>query len=172
MRLTHVVSVFYALVSGLSESWLSIIGGGFVAAIITLIFNVWWDTRKAKYAEEWEFKRYRANLIHHSRIGLMDAFFGAKSELEFLAGTLETMVSSLDLLTQEAEKMVKQAGGQGLTVAQLEEQKNAILQPIRQYNTQQIQLRWNQHEQKVKELQAKSESILSLLQPLVAARFV
>jgi hypothetical protein len=173
------VSAFYAFVqaqpapsqqphaSGLSEPWLSIIGGGLVAAIATLIFNAWWDTRKTKSAEDWEFKRYRANLIHHSRIGLMDTFFGYKSELEFLAGTLETMVSSLDLLTKKTEEMIKQAGGQGLTVAQLEERKNAILQPFQQYNAQQIQLRWNQHEQKAKDLQAKAESIFSLLQPLV-----
>src|SRR5258708_19036792 len=153
--------------SGLSEPWLSIIGGGLVAAIATLLFNAWWDTRKAKNAEDWEFKRYRANLIHHSRIGLMDAFFGYKSELEFLAGTLEAMVNSLELLTKKTEEMIKQAGGQGLTVAQLEEQKNAVLQPYQQYNAQQIVLRWNQHEQKAKDLQAKAESIFGVLQPLV-----
>jgi len=152
---------------GLSEPWLSVVGGGFVAAVLTLVFNAWWDTKKAKNAEDWEFKRYRANIIHHSRIGLMDCFFGAKSELEFLAGTLETLVGSLDALAKTAEGIVKQAGGQPLTVAQLDERKNALLQPYQQYNQQQIQLRWNQHELKAKELQAKAESLLYVLQPLV-----
>jgi hypothetical protein len=154
---------------GMSEPWLSVVGGGLVAAILTLAFNAWWDKKKAEQVEDWEWRRYKANLVHHSWVGLMDAFFSAKSELEFLSGTLDTLVSSLNLLTMKAEELIKQAGGQGLTVAELEERKNAALQPFNQYNAQQIQLRWNQHEQKANELQAKAEAILATVQPLVPA---
>jgi len=47
--------------SWLTEPFLSVVGGGLVAAILTLGFNAWWDRNKQKLAEEWEFKRYEAN---------------------------------------------------------------------------------------------------------------
>jgi hypothetical protein len=59
----------------MTELLLSTIGGGLVAALVTIGFNVWWDTKKDNSAKDWEFKRSRANLIHGASFGLLDAFF-------------------------------------------------------------------------------------------------
>jgi hypothetical protein len=59
------------------EPYLSIIGGGLVAAVITLVFNALWDKHKQKLMEDWEFKRYQANAIHFSTMGLMEAYFSS-----------------------------------------------------------------------------------------------
>lgn len=68
----------------MQEPFLSIVGGGLIAAIITIAFNVYWDNKKQKASEDWEFRRYQANLVHHSTAGLMEAFFSAKSEMLYL----------------------------------------------------------------------------------------
>ena len=72
----------------LVEPFLSIVGGGLVAAIVTIGFSAWWDTRKQKVIEDWEFKKYEANLIHFSTAALMDAFFTAKIEMYYLTWVL------------------------------------------------------------------------------------
>lgn len=152
-----------------TEPFLSIIGGGLVAAVLTILFNMWWDRKKQAIAEDWEFKRYQANLIHFSTAGLMEAFFSGKAELDYLTGMLQTLLSTLDQLAVAADTIVRQQGGPDLTVAELEQRKAALLQPFRNYNQQQVDLRWNQYEQKVKDLDAKAEVHLTTLKPLVPA---
>lgn len=152
-----------------AEPFLSIIGGGLVAAVLTILFNMWWDHKKQAIAEDWEFKRYQANLIHFSTAGLMEAFFSGKAELDYLTATLQLLLNGLDQLTATADAIVRQQGGPGLTVAELERRKAELLQPFQNYNQQQVQLRWNQYEQKVMNLDAKAEVHLTTLKPLVPA---
>jgi hypothetical protein len=151
----------------MTEPLLSIVGGGLVAALVTIGFNVWWDIKKERSARDWEFKRYRANLINIAAFGLMDAFFAAKTEIDYLVGTLGTLWAVLEQLSVQADAIVRQQGGPQLTVAELERRKNELLQPFKTYNQQQVDLRWNQYEQKVKDLEAKAQSYLSVLEPLI-----
>lgn len=118
-------------------------------------------------AEDWEFRRYHANQIHIATFGLMEVFFAAKTEIYFLAATLETLLGALNQLRAQADAIVRQQGGPQLTVAQLEQRKAELLQPFEKYNNEQVGLRWNQFEQKSKELQAKAEGYMSVLQPLI-----
>lgn len=150
------------------ELWLSIIGGGLSAAIATIIFNVWWDTRKQKSAEDWEFKRYHANMIHFAMTGLMETFFAAKSEMFYLTNVLETLLGTLHQLATQADQIVRQQGGPQLTVAELEQRKQALLQPFQRFNQEQVNLRWSQYEQKAKENHAKAEMHLAALKSLIA----
>lgn len=151
------------------EPWLSVVGGGLAAAVLTLIFNVCWDWRKQKLAEDWEFRRYHANQIHIATIGLMEAFFTAKTEIYYLTCTLETLSGSLNQLAAQADAIVRQQGGPELVVAELERRKAELLHPFQKYNQEQVLLRWNLFEQKSKELSAKAESYMNTLQPLVPA---
>ncbi len=153
----------------MSEPLLSIIGGGLAAALLTIAFNVWWDKKKQELAEDWEFRRYHANQIHFATLGLMEVFFAAKTEIYFLACTLETLLAGLNQLATQADAIVRQQGGPQLTIVELEHRKAELLQPFQTYNAQQVTLRWNQFEQKTKELQAKAEAYMSVLQPLVPA---
>lgn len=150
----------------MNETWLSVIGGG-LAAVLTFFSNIWWDSRKQKLVEDWDFRRYHANQIRFATFGLMEVFFGAKTEIYFLSCTLETLLGTLNQLAMQADQIVRQQGGPELTVAQLEQRKIALLQPFQRYNGEQVSLRWNQFEQKSKELQAKAEAHMSVLQPLV-----
>ena len=154
----------------MTEPFLSIVGGGLAAALVTIVFNVLWDKKKEKSSQDWEFKRYRANLIHVAAFGLMDAFFAAKTELEYLVGTLAVLVTGLEKLSVQADAIVRQQGGPQLTVTELEQRKAELLQPFNTYNQQYVDLRWNQYEQRVKDLEAKAESYLSLLEPLIPAK--
>jgi hypothetical protein len=149
------------------EPWLSILGGGLAAALVTIAFNVWWDKQKQKLSEDWEFRRYHANQVHLATAGLMEVFFAAKIEIYFLTCTLETLLAGLNQLTTQADAIVRQQGGPQLTIAELEQRKAQLLQPFQTYNGQQVSLRWNQFEQKSKELQAKAEAYISVLQPLI-----
>jgi hypothetical protein len=151
----------------MTEPLLSIVGGGLAAAVVTIGFNVWWDKQKERGAQDWEFKRYRANLIHGAAFGLLDVFFSAKTEIEYLVGTLGTLAAALGQLTMQADAIVRQQGGPQLTIVELERRKAELLQPFETYNQQQVNLRWNQYEQKVKDLEAKAQSYLSVLQPLI-----
>jgi hypothetical protein len=151
----------------LTEPFLSIVGGGLAAAVITIIFSVSWDWRKQKLSEDWEFRRYHANQIHHATFGVTEAFFSAKAELYFLTATLETMLASLNQLGVQADAIIRQQGGPQLTVAELEQRKAQALQPFQTYNQQQVNIRWNQYEQKAKDLHAKVEVHLMVLQPLI-----
>ena len=92
----------------MTETLLSIVGGGLAAALVTIGFNVWWDKKKESSAKDWEFRRYRANLIHGAAFGLMDAFFGAKTEIEYLVGTLGTLWAVLEQLSVQADAIVRQ----------------------------------------------------------------
>ena len=151
----------------MNETWLSVIGGGLAAAVLTFFSNIWWDSRKQKLLEDWDFRRYHANQIRFATFGLMEVFFGAKTEIYFLSCTLEILLGTLNQLAMQADQIVRQQGGPELTVAQLEQRKIALLQPFQRYNGEQVSLRWNQFEQKSKELQAKAEAHMSVLQPLV-----
>jgi len=152
-----------------SEPMLSIIGGGLFAAIVTAAFNVWWDIKKQRRDEDWQFKRYQANLIHLCITGLMESFFAAKAEMLYLTSTLETLLATLNALTTQADAIVRQQGGPELTVAQFEARKQQLLQPFQKFNQEQVNLRWNQYEQKAKENHAKAELHLTTLQPLITA---
>jgi hypothetical protein len=152
----------------MSDPWLSVVGGGLAAAVITLVFNVWWDTHKRKWLEDWEFKRYHANLVHIAMSGLMESFFAAKAELLYLTSTLELLLGILNQLTAQADQIVRQAGGPQLTVAELEQRKQALLQPFQRFNGEQVNLRWNQYEQKAKENHAKAEMHLTELKTLIS----
>ena len=128
--------------------WLSIIGGGLVSVLITIGFNVYWDIKKQRLLEDWEFRRYQANQIHLATVGVMEAFFAAKAELYFLFYTLETLAGSLAGLNSQADAIVKQQAGPELTATELEQRKAQWLQPFQDFNQKQVTLRWNQHEQK------------------------
>lgn len=150
------------------EPWLSIIGGGLAAALVTIIFNALWDGHKQKLAEDWEFRRYHANMIHFAMTGLMETFFAAKSEMYYLTNVLETLLGTLKQLAAQADQIVRQQGGPQLTVAELEQRKQALLQPFQQFNQEQVNLRWSQYEQKAKENHAKAEMHLAALKSLIA----
>jgi hypothetical protein len=152
---------------GVPEPWLSIIGGGLAAALLMIIFNALWDVRKQKMAEDWEFKRYEANQIHFAIAGIMEAYFSAKSEMYYLTSTLESLLATLNQLAAQADQIVRQQGGPELTVAVLEQRKQALLQPFQNFNQQQVALRWNQYEQKAKENHTKAEVHLATLKFLV-----
>ena len=154
----------------MQEPWLSIVGGGLIAAVATIAFNAWWDLKKQKSSEDWEFRRYEANLIHFSTTGLMEAFFAARMEMFYLTSTLASLLASLNQLAERAEPIVRQQSGPALTVSELEERKRQLLQPFETFNQQQVTLRWNQYEQKVKELHAKAEVNLITLKALVESR--
>jgi len=94
-----------------SDTWASIIGGGLAAALLTLLFNALWDVRKERKAEDWEWRRYRANLVHGSTFGLMELFFAAKTEIDYLVGALNTLVITLQQLEQEADALVRVQAG-------------------------------------------------------------
>lgn len=151
------------------DTWLSIIGGGLVAALLTISFNAYWDRQKERRAEDWEFRRYRANLIHMASMGLMEVYFSAKTEIEYLVGTLGTLAVTFQQLEAQAEHLVRAQVGPGLTVVQLEQGKAALLQPFQQYNRQQVDLRWNQYEQKMKDLESRAATYVSVLAPLITA---
>lgn len=153
-----------------AEPFLSIVGGGLIAAIVTIVFNAYWDSRKQNIAEDWEFRRYQANLIHYSTAGLMEAFFSGKSELLYLTSTLEVLLATLNQLAAQADQIVRQQGGPALTVAELEQRKQQLLQPFQNFNNQQVVLRWNQYEQKAKENHGKAEVHLTTLQRLIPAQ--
>jgi hypothetical protein len=153
----------------MSEPWLSVVGGGFVAAVLTLVFNAWWDSRKQKMAEDWEFKRYQANQIHFSTAGIMEAYFSAKTEMVYLTSTLESLLATLNQLAAQADQIVRQQGGPELTVAVLEQRKQALLQPFQKFNQEQVNLRWGQYEQKAKENHTKAEVHLATLKFLIPA---
>src|ERR1019366_4939614 len=152
-----------------SDTYLSIVGGGLVAAVVTTVANIFWDQKKQKLSEDWELRRYQANLIHFSTAGLMEAFFSAKSELLYMTSTLELLLGTLNQLTAQADQIVRQQGGPQLTVAELEQRKQQLLQPFQSFNAQQVTLRWNQYEQKAKENHAKAEVHLTTLKHLVPA---
>jgi hypothetical protein len=152
-----------------TEPFLSIVGGGLVAAISTIAFNVYWDIRKQKASEDWEFRRYQANVIHRSIAGLMDAYFSGKSEMLYLTSTLEGLLATLNQLSGQADQIVRQQGGPALTVAELERRKQQALEPFKKFNSEQVTLRWNQYEQKAKENHAKAEIHLTTLKPLIPA---
>ena len=147
--------------------WLSVVGGGLVSVLITIGFNVYWDKKKQQLLEDWEFRRYHANQIHVATAGLVEAFFESKAEMYFLFYTLETLAGTLTQLTSQAEAIVRQQARPELTAAELEQRKAQWLQPFQKFNQEQVTLRWNQHEQKAKEMQAKAETHLSELQPLI-----
>ena len=86
----------------------------------------------------------------------------------YLTSTLETLLATLTRLTAQADQIVRQQGGPGLTVAELEQKKNQLLQPFQKFNADQVTLRWTQYEQKAKENQAKAEIHLATLRPLVS----
>lgn len=150
------------------EPWLSIIGGGLAAAIVTAIFSLLWDKKKQKMAEDWEFKRYEANQIHFAMAGIMEAYFSAKAEMYYLTSSLASLLASLQQLTTQADQIVRQQGGPELTVAQLEQRKRDLLQPFEKFNQDQVNLRWNQYEQKAKENHTKAEVHLATLKFLIA----
>jgi hypothetical protein len=152
-----------------TDAWLSIVGGGLAAAVVTIIFNVWWDGRKQKMAEDWEFKRYHANIIHLSTAGLMEAYFASKNELYYLTSTLGALLATLNQLAAQADQIVRQQGGPELTVAALEERKRQLLQPFQKFNDDQVHARWFQWEQKAKENHTKAEIHLTALKPLIPA---
>lgn len=151
----------------MTDPWLSIVGGGLAGAFVTIVFNAWWDTRKQKMAEDWEFKRYHASMIHLSTVGFMEAYFAYKNELYYLTIMLESLLAALNQLTAQADQIVRQQGGPELTVEALEEKKRQLLEPFRKFNQEQVNARWNQYEQKAKENHTKAEIHLTALQPLI-----
>jgi hypothetical protein len=97
----------------------------------------------------------------------MEAYFSAKTGMYYITTTLESLWASLNQLSAQADQIVRQQGGPALTVAELEQRKQQLLQPFQTYNTQQVGLRWNQYEQKAKENHAKAEINLMTLKPLI-----
>ncbi|MGH9701047.1 MAG: hypothetical protein ACRD52_16530 [Candidatus Acidiferrales bacterium] len=167
LHFTLVLSLPEARMRDMGEPWLSVIGGGFVAAVVTLGFNVWWDIRKQKIVEEWQFKRYQANQIHFATAAIMEAYFAAKTELYYLTNTLENLLGTLNQLTAQADQIVRQQGGPELSVVALEQRKQQLLQPFQKFNQEQVTLHWNQYSQKAKENQTKAEIHLATLKSLV-----
>lgn len=150
----------------MSESWLSVVGGGLAAAVVTILFGVFWDYKKQKMAEDWEFKRYEANQIHYATVALLDSYFEAKSELLFLTSTLTVLHIALTQLEVQADTLIRQQGGAALTVQELERRKQEMLQPFKGFSDQQVRLRWGQYELKARDNHAKAEAQLMTLQRL------
>lgn len=153
----------------MADPWLSIVGGGLAGALVTIAFSAWWDTHKQKISEDWEFKRYQASQIHFATTGMMEAYFGAKTEIYYLTSTLEALGAALNQLAVQADQIVRQQGGAQLTVADLEQRKQALLQPFQKFNQEQVMLRWGQYEQKAKENHTKAEVHLMTLKSLIPA---
>jgi hypothetical protein len=150
-----------------SDSWLSIVGGGLVAAIVTIAFNAYWDTRKEKRAEDWEFRRYQANVVHACAAGLREAFYAATMEFDYLVAALGLFLTNLQQIDARADAIVRQQGGPALTVEQLEQRKAQLMEPFRAFNDQQVHIRWNTYEQKGKELEARALASLKTVRPLI-----
>ena len=146
---------FHAHMPPATEALLGIVGGGLVAAVVTIAFNAWWDTRKQKIAEDWEFKRYQANQIHFANVGLMEAYFAAKTEMYYLTSTLATLLATLNQLTAQADQIVRQQGGPQLTIVELEQRKQALLQPFQKFNQEQVTLRWGNTNRRPKTIMRK-----------------
>jgi hypothetical protein len=72
-------------------------------------------------------------------------------------------------LTAQADQIVRQQGEPGLTVGELEQRKNQLLEPFQKFNAEQVTLRWTQYEQKAKENHAKAEIHLGTLRSLVSS---
>jgi len=138
-----------------------------VAAIVSIVSSILWDRKKQKMTEDWEFKRYHANMIHQSTTGILEAYFVAKAEMYYLTSTLESLLITLDQLAAQADQIVRQHGGPQLTVAELEQRKQELLQPFQRFNNEQVNLRWVQYEQKAKDNHAKAELHLMVLKPLM-----
>ena len=153
----------------MSDTWLSVVGGGLAAAVLTLGFNAWWDRHKQKLTEDWEFRRYHANQIHFATAGVLEAYFSAKTEMFYITNTLGTLLAVLNQLSVQADQIVRQQGGPALTVAELEQRKQALLQPFQKFNQEQVNLRWTQYEQKAKENHTKAEVHLTTLKFLIPA---
>jgi hypothetical protein len=151
----------------LTDPIIGFVGGGLAAAVLTIIFNVIWDVQKLRRLEDHEFRRFRANQLHFATVGIVEVYFSAKAEVYFLTATLDALLAVLNTLTAQADAIVRQQGGPQLMVADLEIRKAELLQPFQRFNQEQVNLRWNQYEQKAKDLQAKAESHLSTLKPLV-----
>jgi hypothetical protein len=105
------------------EPWLSVLGGGLAAALVTIGFSVWWDKQKQKSSEDWEFRRYHANQVHFATVGLVEVFFAAKTEIYFLSCTLETLLAGLNQLTAQADTIVRQQGGPNMSIAELNNER-------------------------------------------------
>ncbi len=99
----------------------------------------------------------------------MGLYFAIKTELSYLVSVLETLLGTLGQLSAQAHAIVRQQGGPQLTVAELEQRKAQLLQPFKNFNDEQVRLRWSQYEQKAKDSEAKAEAHLSALKPLVLA---
>jgi hypothetical protein len=153
----------------MSESWLAVVGGGLAAAVLTTIFNVCWDYKKQKLTEDWEFRRYHANMIHIATVGIVEAFFSAKIEFTFMVATLGSLLATLNQLTAQADAIVRHQGGPQMTVAELEQKKAQLLQPFQTFNQEQVNLKWNQYDQKARERQSRVEAHLNTLEPLISA---
>jgi len=151
----------------MGEPWFAVVGGGLAAALLTIVFNAVWDNKKQKLAEDWEFRRYHANMIHVATVGIVDAFFSAKMEFTFMVATLGSLLATLNQLTAQADAIVRQQGGPELTVAELEHRKEQLLQPFKTFNQEQFNLRWNQYDQKARERQARAEAHLNTLEQLI-----
>src|SRR5260370_20590881 len=115
------------------EPWLSVVGGGLAAALVTVVFNVLWDIRKQKLVEDWEFRRYHANQVHFATVGLIEVFFASKTEIYFLSSTLEVLLGALNQLAAQADAIVRQQRGPQLTIAQLEQLQAEMLQPFQRF---------------------------------------
>jgi hypothetical protein len=72
-------------------------------------------------------------------------------------------------LTAQADQIVRQQGEPGLTVGELEQRKNQLLEPFQKFNAEQVTLRWTQYEQKAKENHAKAEIHLGTLRSLFSS---
>lgn len=154
---------------GIRDLLLSFLGGGLVAAIITIVFGVCWDIKKQKMDEEWEYRRYQANQIHFATVALTEIFFSVKTELLFLTAMLELLLANLNRLTEQADAIVRNQGP-ALTAAELEQRKKQLLEPFQKFNDEQVRLRWYHYEQKTKELQSRAETQVVILSSLVSAK--
>lgn len=99
----------------------------------------------------------------------MEAYFSAKTEMYYLTSIPETLLAVLNQLSARADQIVRQQGGPELTVIELEQRKQALLQPFQKFNQEQVNMRWGQYEQKAKEIHTKAEVHLATLKPLIPA---
>lgn len=147
----------------MSTVLLGVLGGGIVAAIITAGFNVYWDKQKQKITENWERRRYDANLKRQLLFGITDVFYSTKSEIFFAELEIRSLQEGLQKIEQNVDANLR-ASNPGMAVQQLSALKAQVVSPIQFWIVQMQVNRTSQYNTSVKVLRSRAEAWLSVAQ--------